>query len=374
MRERARASVVRGGAASVFALAGVLAAREASAHTVGLSSGEYTVRASRIDATLVFARGEVASVAPLVDANGDGHVSAAEVANARPQLRAKVLDRIVVSAGAAACPATLVDAAVTEQDGLVLRGRWECAAAPDRLELPLLDDLARGHRHVARVVAGAVTQDRVLDRDASSLDLPKAPGSAPPKAAEAPSAPESARPAPGFVALGVEHILTGWDHLLFLLGLVLLPARARSIAIAVTAFTVAHSITLALAVLGVWAPSPRIVEPLVALSVAWVGVESFRGTSGEDRWRLTLPFGLVHGFGFAGALRAVALPEANVPAALLAFNVGVELGQLGVLAVVLPLLAWLRKQAWFATRGVRVVAGAITLAGIAWFGVRVFGR
>ena len=141
-----------------------------------------------------------------------------------------------------------------------------------------------------------------------------------------------------FLRMGIEHILTGYDHLVFLFGLVLIGGRLRSLVGAVTAFTVAHSITLALAVLGVWAPSPRIVEPAIALSIVWVGIENFFVKNAEGRWRITFPFGLIHGFGFAGALREIELPRARVPLALVSFNLGVEVGQLAVMAVVVPLI------------------------------------
>jgi hypothetical protein len=93
----------------------------------------------------------------------------------------------------------------------------------------------------------------------------------------------------------------------------------------------------------------------------------------DKRWRITFPFGLVHGFGFAGALSTIALPRAELVGALFCFNVGVEAGQLAVLAVVLPLLHLARKQAWFAKRGVLVVSAAIAAAGLFWFVLRTFG-
>jgi hydrogenase/urease accessory protein HupE len=173
--------------------------------------------------------------------------------------------------------------------------------------------------------------------------------------------------------MGVEHILLGFDHLVFLLGLILVGGKWRSLLLVVTAFTVAHSVTLALAALGIWAPSPRIVEPAIALSIAYVGVENYFVKDADGRWRITLPFGLVHGFGFAGALQEVGLPEGDVPKALFLFNVGVELGQLAVLAVTLPLLAAARRRGWLTARGVKAASAAIVLLGVFWFVTRVAG-
>jgi hydrogenase/urease accessory protein HupE len=171
--------------------------------------------------------------------------------------------------------------------------------------------------------------------------------------------------------MGIEHILTGYDHLVFLLGLVLARGRVRQLVGVVTAFTVAHSITLALAAFGVWAPSPRIIEPAIALSIVYVGVENFFVKDASKRWRITFPFGLIHGFGFAGALQEISLPRAQIPGALLSFNLGVEAGQLVVIAVVLPIIFSLRKQDWFEPRAVRVVSGAVAVAGGVWFVLRV---
>jgi len=103
-------------------------------------------------------------------------------------------------------------------------------------------------------------------------------------------------------------------------------------------------------------------------------VENFFVKNAEKRWRITFPFGLIHGFGFAGALREIALPRAEVPAALFLFNAGVEIGQLGVLLAVLPLLALLRKRPWFDKYGVRVASAAIVAAGVVLFFARVFGN
>src|SRR5262249_14935447 len=115
----------------------------------------------------------------------------------------------------------------------------------------------------------------------------------------------------------------------------------------------------------------RIVEPAIALSIAYVGVENFFVKDAGGRWRITFPFGLVHGFGFAGALAEIALSRAEIPRALLAFNLGVEAGQLGVLAIVLPLIVVARKKPWFRDRGVKLLSAAIAGAGVLWFVLRV---
>jgi hypothetical protein len=113
------------------------------------------------------------------------------------------------------------------------------------------------------------------------------------------------------------------------------------------------------------------VEPAIALSIAYIGVENWFVRSADRRWLLTLPFGLVHGFGFAGALGEVSIPAPDVPLALGAFNVGVEVGQLAVLAVLLPLVLLLGRTRWFPDHGVKALSAAVALAGIVWFVGRV---
>jgi hydrogenase/urease accessory protein HupE len=153
-----------------------------------------------------------------------------------------------------------------------------------------------------------------------------------------------------YLKLGVEHILTGVDHLLFVLGLLVLSGRSWRLLDTVTAFTVAHSATLALAVLGLVHVPPAPVEAVIALSIAFVAVEILRSRAGRpglaarSPWIVAFAFGLLHGFGFAGALGEVGLPVENIPLALLFFNVGVEIGQLAFIAAVFC-LAWLFRRA-----------------------------
>ncbi len=156
-----------------------------------------------------------------------------------------------------------------------------------------------------------------------------------------------------YLRLGIEHILFGFDHLLFVLALVILVRDWRRIAITVTAFTVAHSITLAAATLGfVHVPGPP-VEAAIALSIMLVAVEIVNARNGQPSltarlpWLVAFAFGLLHGFGFAGALAEVGLPQHAIPLALLFFNLGVEIGQLAFVAAVM-LFAWLLR--WMASR------------------------
>lgn len=169
-----------------------------------------------------------------------------------------------------------------------------------------------------------------------------------------------------FVTMGIEHILGGIDHLLFLLALLAPARRLWSVIRIATAFTVAHSLTLSLAVLG-WIEVPSaIVEPLIAASIVAVAAENLL-TAHESRWRwvLAFVFGLVHGLGFAGALTELDLTTASLVRALVGFNIGVEIGQLLAIAVAFPLLYWAgapQRWPWLA-KGLSLV---VLLAGAWW--------
>lgn len=152
-----------------------------------------------------------------------------------------------------------------------------------------------------------------------------------------------------YLKLGVEHILLGIDHLLFVLALLLITRGKWRLVKTVTAFTVAHSITLALAALGFVHVPQAPVEAVIALSIAFVAAEILRAREGQEGitarapWIVAFTFGLLHGFGFAGALTEIGLPEGQVPLALLFFNVGVEVGQLLFIAAVLSAIATIRS-------------------------------
>jgi hydrogenase/urease accessory protein HupE len=185
-----------------------------------------------------------------------------------------------------------------------------------------------------------------------------------------------------FVASGIEHILIGPDHLLFLLGLLLLGGSLWRLATIVTAFTLGHSVTLSLAALDVVRVSPALVEPAIALSIVIVGVDNLLvrqrrvaspQAEGVDlRPVMAVAFGLIHGFGFAAALREVGLPPAALAWSLAAFNVGVELGQLAAVAVMLALLAAIRRyDVVLAESGAVVASIAVIGAGFFWFVQRI---
>ena len=177
-----------------------------------------------------------------------------------------------------------------------------------------------------------------------------------------------------FVPAGIHHILIGPDHLLFLVGLLLLGGTIRQLTLVVTAFTVAHSITLSLAALNIVSPPARIIEPAIALSIVYVGADNLLVHGGRDvRAWIAFAFGFVHGFGFANVLREMDLPARALGWSLFSFNLGVEIGQLLVVVAVASLLATLRSRSEMVGRRIAFAGSLVVIAaGAFWFIQRVF--
>ena len=223
---------------------------------------------------------------------------------------------------------------------VVLKYDYRCPRRVEQLRLryDLLFDLDASHRAIVSVhdgprssshVLNARRRDLRLERDVSPWDN-----------------------AGDFLVLGVEHIFTGYDHLAFLIGLLLVvgvrgdrwPQSLGYLLKIVTSFTVAHSVTLVTSALG-WISVPSsVVEPAIAASIAYVGLENLLARQPRYRWLLTFAFGLVHGFGFAYVLQEIGLPRNGLVLSLAAFNLGVELGQVGVVALLFPVVRLLCRQ------------------------------
>ncbi|HEX8374536.1 MAG TPA: HupE/UreJ family protein, partial [Geminicoccaceae bacterium] len=275
----------------------------------------------------------------------------------------------------------------------VLRWRGDCSAATSAGEpsiaYALFADVDATHRGLARIrTAGGATALRVLD---PRRDGPAQPAGASARAA-ASAAPAADGPttATGFLREGVHHIVTGYDHVLFLLVL-LLPAVLRRDAAGgwrpvgrvgeavwpivgvVTAFTIAHSITLALAALGHVRLPGWFVEPAIAVTIVLAGIDNIRPIFPVRRPAVAFVFGLIHGFGFAGVLAELALPAADFALALLLFNVGLELGQLAIVALAMAVLFALRDWPKYTTVVVRGGSLAAMAVAAIWLVERISG-
>ncbi len=222
----------------------------------------------------------------------------------------------------------------------------------------------------------------ILDQGSASgrrqlleLGVPSDPVPLGPSFAERQNSDGSWQTAGRYLILGFQHIVPdGIDHVLFVLGLFLLSARFRPLLWQVTAFTVAHAVTLTLATYGIVRLPPSVIEPLIALSIAWIAFENVV-TSELKPWRpaVVFAFGLLHGLGFAGVLGELGLPAGEFLTALLAFNGGIELGQLAVLLAAFVAVGWWRDRPWYRTRVAIPASVVIGLIGLYWTIERLWG-
>ena len=229
----------------------------------------------------------------------------------------------------------------------------------------LLADFPWGHRQRARLRDGdrGWLADRLLDARTDTLEVTLG------------GPTEAASSFPAFLLLGVEHILLGFDHLAFLLCLLLAGGSFATALRVITAFSVAHSITLALAALDLVRVPPAVVEPLIAASIVYVGVENLLRRRLARRWPLAFGFGLIHGLGFASALRETGLGAEGwgMVSPLLAFNLGVEAGQVAIAAVVFPVILALQRRPAFTARWVPAVSFLVASLGAYWLVERSIG-
>lgn len=386
-------------------LAVVSAAREAHAHARSISHSTWQVDASGADVEARFAAIDLSQL-PLGAAPAE---AAARYAS----------EHLWLEHDGTRCPVRDEPRVLAAPDGWrVFAWRIDCPAGERVMHGDLLREVNPSHLHFARL-RGA--DGRLVERVLAESDDTW------PVDAEAGRSGAGTSFA-GYVALGLQHILSGWDHLAFVAALLLLADTLREVATLVTAFTLAHSVTLALAVLGLVRPESAGIESLIGFSIALVAAENAWLLAGRDRFvpaltvgfllllgalstagvgnlrplalaglalftfchfglldrterparvraAIAFAFGLVHGFGFAGVLAEMELPRDRLIPALVGFNVGVELGQLAVVALLWPLLRWLAR--FREGRVERLVAEAASAAicglGLFWFLTRAFG-
>ena len=343
----------------------ILAAASAFAHDPGLSAAEVRLDGNKADVRLTFARDDIATIAPM-DADRDGRITQPEFEAVEGSLKSLARESFALSvAGEEASPATV---AVGLDESRAVHFDLEFLLPPGSkltLRSLLIDKLPRGHRQflALRDANGNTLGQRMLDAANNSFECDLA-------------ALSISRTRPhtfwGFLPLGVEHILLGFDHLAFLFALLIAGGTLREAAKIITSFTVAHSITLALATLEVVAIPAGVVEPLIAASIIYVGLENVWRREVKRRWMLTFAFGLVHGFGFASALKDLGVGAGvKAVAPLLSFNLGVEIGQIAVAAIVLPLIWKLRQWPRFVISYVPACSILVALAGGYWLWERL---
>lgn len=316
-------------------LAGILTVLSgtALAHDPGLSAAEVRVAGDRIVAEVSFAPQDLAGIQP---------VDLLTIADDRRELERRSVTR-------------------KQADSNSVHFVLEFSSSTSgelRISAPVLSRLPRGHKQFCTVYdsESKVLGERMLSAEANGLTIDVRTTSA------------GVGSLFRFLVLGVEHILTGYDHLAFLLALLLGGGSLRRNVKIITSFTVAHSLTLALATFSLINIPPALVEPVIAASIVFVGLENLFRRRVAERWVVTFVFGLVHGLGFASALRELGIGGLGLRAAvpLLSFNLGVELAQIAMAAVVLPLVWKLEQRPAFALKHVPALSLLITFAGVYW--------
>src|ERR1700740_3553076 len=344
----------------------------AEAHDPGLSTATVTVEDQQVEVLLGFAKQDAVFILPANVSSTD--IGAPEGFQAvRVELESVTASGFNLYLGEQRVVPLQTTAQLKESKNLEILLRFRRTNATElRLLSTFLERLPLGHREFISVQteSGASLGEAMLSakKNAFQISLPAVSAST--------VSSRNGHSFLEFLKLGVEHILTGYDHLLFLFGLMVVCRNLRSILTVITCFTVAHSITLALAALDIVRLPGRIVEPLIAASIAYVGIENLvQGRSPGWRWLITFSFGLIHGLGFADALREFRIggtgPGIVLP--LVGFNLGVEIGQLSVAAIILPVLWCLRKQPVLMHRLAPVCSVGIVVAGSYWMIERILG-
>jgi hydrogenase/urease accessory protein HupE len=349
----------------------LLTLEEATAHDPGLSNLTIRPRANTLEATLTLAVRDAAQLAEL-DGDHDGIVTQVEFARGRLQLEAVVARQLVVAPDGNVAKAQCIHSLLDQNNNVEVRLNFNAAAFSSlEIQSKLIASLPLGHRQYLKVQdsAGETVFERLLSgsADCATVQMPQTSASI--------AAIQAVRSFANFLSLGVRHILTGYDHLLFLLGLLLVARGFFAALNIITSFTIAHSITLAVATLHAVQIPSRIVEPLIAASIVFVGVENLlHGKIPKSRRLVTFGFGLIHGFGFASALReaGIASSAGGIVLPLFSFNLGVELGQVMVAAVALPIIWKLRENPMFVARWAPACSAVVVLLGSFWLVERVY--
>jgi hypothetical protein len=316
-----------------------------------------------------------------LDADGDRQLTWDEVRSRHAAIAAYALARLQLQMGGAACPLQVSEQLLDQHtDGTysVLQLQGHCPAAQAGQDLSvhyqLFADIDAQHRGLLNITAGTLTRSAVLGGEQSQLALSLA-------------APGAWQQFADYLRHGVWHIWIGFDHILFLVSL-LLPAvlvwrapgwrhvtqfrtAALDVLKIVSAFTLAHSITLSLAALGIVSLPSRWVESAIAASVAVAALNNLVPLVQGKRWLAAFVFGLVHGFGFASVLADLGLPRGQLALALVGFNVGVEVGQVAIVALLLP-LAYALRASWLYRLVLTGGSSLIMLTALVWLGERAF--
>lgn len=351
------------GAPSAFLLIAALSlAQPASAHPVPFSYLDLRLRGSAIEGTLV---AHIEDLAHDLEIDPAERLLDSSIASTHSLAMGEMFSRrLSIRGDDRALALEFAEAEVAaDRQSLRFRFRARAASAPGKISVEgELFPYDPGHRTFVNVYEGDALTQAILDWEHQRLDY------------FAGSAQGRLAVMKRFIPAGVEHILIGPDHILFLIGLLLPGGSLKRLALIVTAFTVAHTLTLSLAALRLVNPPASFIEPAIALSIVYVGADNLLRRGGRDaRAWIAFAFGFIHGFGFAYVLREMDLPARALGWSLFAFNAGVEIGQLLIVAAVASALAGLRSRSEALARRLAVAGSwAVVGAGAFWYIQRVF--
>lgn len=339
------------------------------AHPPGLSSADLTLKPDKIDVKITFAIQDIEAFVPM-DKDQDAEVTDDELGAATQRIVRFVVNEITVLSDGKEVKANGANTVrFDKQNNTTIELQYPAKPLTSiGIQSKLLAKLPPDHKQYITVKdsQGHELGKKMLTQTANTLEISLNNTTKPAEAAN-----HSTSTFIDFLKLGVEHILTGYDHLLFLFSLLVITRSFWPAIKIITFFTIAHSITLALAGMNIVDIPSSIVEPLIAATIVYVGLENIirkNNVTTNQRCMLTFFFGLIHGFGFAGALREMGISsiESGILVPLFSFNLGVELGQISVAAVVLPLIWWLHGQGKISKYLVPVGSVLTCLAGGYW--------
>ena len=332
------------------------------AHTISLTYAEVTVDERQVRWSLKLPVPEIDLLLGL-DENHDGQVDASEITRSQARIHQYVLSKLGVLDDGRAVPGSIGSVQLwKDPEGplfIQTDAVFPASAAgfgKIKLHCDMLRDVVATHQTIAKITAGGETVDFVFE---NGRDF------------QVNANPAAFQTILQFVRMGILHIFTGYDHIAFLLGVVLIGGSFTTILKVVTSFTIAHSITLALAAFRVVELPSRLVESGIALSIIYIAVENLFFQKFDRRWLVTFFFGLVHGFGFASALQEVHLSRHLLATALFSFNLGVETGQLCIVALLLPGLLYISRLR-FNTVIVKGCSAVILVLGSFWLWQRIW--
>jgi hydrogenase/urease accessory protein HupE len=352
-------------------LVSLLSLQDAAAHDPGLSSLTIRQRTNTLEATLTLAVKDAVQIVEL-DEDHDGTISQVEFDRGQSHLDAAVARQIIIAADGQVAKDSSIHSRLDENNNVEVLLNFDAVVFSSlEIQSKLIASLPLGHRQYLQIQnsTGQTLFERLLSAttDRATVQRPYTDAST--------VALEAVESFTNFLCLGVKHILTGYDHLLFLFGLLLVARGFFSSLGIITSFTIAHSMTLAVATLHLVQIPSRIVEPLIAASIVFVGIENLlRGDIPSARRMIAFGFGLIHGFGFASALHEAGIGSGTggILLPLFSFNLGVELGQIMVAAAALPIIWKLRDNPMFIARWAPACSAAVVLLGSFWFVQRVW--